>query len=322
MLKMELAKPKITITESTGQRSAKFILEPLERGYGTTIGNMIRRISLGNLPGTAVTAIRINGVNNEFSTIKGVAEDVTDIVLNVKSLILKTVTDDPGYTSTMRIYKKNAGIIRAADIEHESAIEICNPDLIIATLDSNVDFKMELSVAKGRGYVIAKDQKGATDSIGYIAVDSLYSPVVKCNYYVEPSRVGSDMNFDKLTVELTTNGSVDAKDIVALSAKLMQEHLMLMINMVNGMSDQNIFIESKEEIVEKIFETSIEDMELSPRSANCLNRANIKTIRDLTSKTREDMLRVRNLGSKSLDEIISKLASLGLSLKIEEEVQF
>lgn len=319
MLKMELTKPKITVTESTGRRNAKFIIEPLERSYGTTIGNMIRRVALGNLPGTAVTAIRINGVNNEFSIIKGVVEDVTDIVLNVKSLVLKAVTDDMSYTTTMRINKKTAGVIYAKDIEHDSLIEICNPDLVIATLDSNVEFKMELSVARGRGYVVAKDQKGATDSIGYIAVDSLYSPVAKCNYFVEPSRVGGDMNYDKLTIELSANGSVDAKEVVALAAKLMQSHLTLMIDMVTAMKDQNVFVESKEEIVEKIFETSIEDMELSPRSANCLNRANIKTIRDLTSKTKDDMLRVRNLGSKSLDEIITKLASLGLSLKQEEE---
>jgi len=319
MLKMELMKPKITVNESTGAKSAHFIIEPLERGYGTTLGNMIRRVTLGNLPGTAVTAIRINGVNNEFSTVKGVVEDVTDIVLNVKSLILKALTDDLNYTTTMHINKKTAGPIYAKDIEHDSLVEICNPDLVIATLDSNTEFKMELSVARGRGYVVAKDQKGAHDSIGYIAVDSLYSPVVKCNYFVEPSRVGGDMNYDKLTIELTTNGSVEAKEVVALAAKLIQDHLTLLINMVEGMADHNTFVESKEETVEKIFETSIEDMELSPRSANCLNRANIKTIRDLTSKSKEDMLRVRNLGSKSLDEIISKLASLGLSLRSSEE---
>jgi DNA-directed RNA polymerase subunit alpha len=319
MLKMELTKPKITVTESTGAKSAKFIIEPLERGYGTTIGNMIRRVALGNLPGTAVTAIRIEGVNNEFSTMKGVVEDVTDIVLNIKSLILKANTDDQDYTTIMHINKKAAGVITANDIEHDSLIEICNPDLVIATCDSAVPFKMELSVARGRGYVVAKDQKGATDNIGYIAVDSLYSPVVKCNYFVEQSRVGSDMNYDKLTIELTTNGSTDAKDVVALAGKLMTEHLMLLIEMVAGMKEQGVFTESKEEKEEKIFETSIEDMELSPRSSNCLKRANINTIRDLTAKTREEMLRVRNLGAKSLDEIITKLMSLGLSLKAEEE---
>ncbi len=322
MVKMELTKPKVTISESTGARSAKFVIEPLERSYGTTLGNMIRRVALGNLPGTTVTAIRINGVNNEFSTIKGVVEDVTDIVLNVKSLVLKSLTDDMSYTTTMHIKKKTAGVIYAKDIEHDSLIEICNPDLVIATLDGNIDFKMELSVERGRGYVMAKNQKGANDSIGYIAVDSLYSPVVKCNYFVEPSRVGGDMNYDKLTIELTTNGSVEAKEVVSLAAKLMQDHLTLMIDMVVGMANHNTFVESKEQTVEKIFETSIEDMELSPRSANCLNRANIRTIRDLTSKSKEDMLRVRNLGSKSLDEIISKLTSLGLSLRTEEEGNF
>jgi DNA-directed RNA polymerase subunit alpha len=320
MLKMELTKPKITVTESTGSKSAKFIIEPLERDYGTTIGNMIRRVALGSLPGTAVTAIRIDGVNNEFSTMKGVVEDVTDIVLNIKSLILKANTDDTSYTTTMRINKKAAGVITARDIEHDSLIEICNPDLVIATCDSAVPFKMELSVARGRGYVVAKDQKGATENIGYIAVDSLYSPVVKCNYFVEPSRVGSDINYDKLTIELTTNGSIDAKEVIALAGKLINEHLIMLIEMVEGMGEQNVFVESKEEKEEKIFETSIEDMELSPRSSNCLKRANINTIRDLTAKTRDDMLRVRNLGAKSLDEIITKLATLGLSLKADEEV--
>jgi DNA-directed RNA polymerase subunit alpha len=318
MLKMELTKPKIAITESTGSKSAKFIIEPLERGYGTTLGNMVRRVALGNLPGTAVTAIRIEGVNNEFSTMKGVVEDVTDIVLNVKSLILKANTDDPNYTTTMRINKKVSGVITANDIDHDSLVEICNPDLVIATCDSAVPFKMELFVARGRGYVVAKDQKGATENIGYIAVDSLYSPVVKCNYFVEPSRVGSDMNYDKLTIEVTTNGSIDAKEIVALAGKLINEHLTMLIDMVDGMNQQAIFTESKEEKEEKIFETSIEDMELSPRSSNCLKRANINTIRDLTSKSKEDMLRVRNLGAKSLDEIITKLATLGLQLKPED----
>ena len=323
MLAFDFDSPNIEVAEiSEDKKYGRFVVEPLERGYGITLGNSLRRIMLASLPGVAVSQVKIDGVLHEFSTIPGVVEDVTDIVLNVKSLILKALTDDLSYTTTMRINKKTAGPIYAKDIEHDSLVEICNPDLVIATLDSNTEFKMELSVARGRGYVVAKDQKGAHDTIGYIAVDSLYSPVVKCNYFVEPSRVGGDMNYDKLTVELTTNGSVEAKEVVALAAKLIQDHLTLLIGMVEGMAGHNTFVESKEETVEKIFETSIEDLELSPRSANCLNRANIKTIRDLISKTKDDMLRVRNLGSKSLDEIISKLASLGLSLRSEEEGNF
>jgi DNA-directed RNA polymerase subunit alpha len=322
MLEMELNKPKITITDGAGGKRTKFVMEPLERGYGTTVGNMIRRVALGNLPGCAVSAIRIEGVNNEFTTIKGVVEDVTDIVLNVKSLILKCLTEEKEYTTVMHINRKTAGVITAADIEHSSEIEICNPELVIATLDSNIVFKMDLTVTKGKGYTVAKDQKGATDSIGYIAVDSSYSPVVKCNYFVEQSRIGGDMNYDKLTIELTTNGSATAKEVVALSGKLINDHLAMLINIVEGLDKTETFVESKEEVVEKVLETSIEDLELSPRSSNCLQRANIRTIRDLTNKTNSDMLRVRNLGSKSLDEIITKLASIGLELKPEEEGTF
>jgi DNA-directed RNA polymerase subunit alpha len=316
---MELERPRITLTENTGTNQAKFIVEPLERGYGLTLGNVLRRVLLSNLPGTAVVAVRIDGVNNEFSTVKGVCEDVTDIVLNLKSLILKSLNGDPNFKTTMRINKSAAGPVCAKDINKSSDIIICNPELLICTLDGEQKLDMEMTVCNGRGYVVAKDQKGATDTIGYIAVDSLFSPVEKCNYYVESARVGQKIDYDKLVLEVTTNGSVDAKEVVSLSAKLVQDHLQLFVDLISGMGYTHTLIDRREDTKVKLLETSIEDMELSPRSSNCLKRANINTIDDLVKKSKEDMLKVRNLGSKSLDEIIYKLEALGLSLKPDED---
>jgi len=316
---MELDKPKITLTEGQNGTTAKFVVEPLERGYGTTLGNMLRRVLMSNLPGTAVVATRINGVNNEFSTVKGVREDVIDIVLNLKSLILKSTDQTPDFKTTMRITKSGAGAVTAKDIEKQPEITICNPDLVICTLDGGAKFEMEITVANGRGYVVAKDQKGATDSIGYIAIDSLFSPVEKCNYYVESARVGQKIDYDKLTLEVTTNGSVEAKEVVSLAAKLANDHLGLFVGLVANMANQNTLIDCKEDTKVKLLETSIEDMELSPRSSNCLKRANINTLEDLVKKTKNDMLKVRNLGSKSLDEIIFKLEALGLGLRPDED---
>ncbi|MDR0462129.1 MAG: DNA-directed RNA polymerase subunit alpha [Christensenellaceae bacterium] len=316
---MELDKPKMTLTEDKGGNSAKFVVEPLERGYGTTLGNLLRRVLLSNLPGTAVVAVRIAGVNNEFSTIKGVREDVTDIVLNLKSLILKSSDQSPEFKTTMRINKSGAGAVTAKDIEKTSEITVCNPDLVICTLDGGAKLEMELTIGNGRGYVVAKDQKGATESIGYIAIDSLFSPVDKCNYYVESARVGQKIDYDKLVLEVATNGSVDAKEVVSLAAKLVQDHLGLFVGLVSGMANTSTLIDCKEDTKVKLLETSIEDMELSPRSSNCLKRANINTVEDLVKKTKNDMLKVRNLGSKSLDEIIFKLEALGLSLRADED---
>jgi DNA-directed RNA polymerase subunit alpha len=316
---MELEKPRITLTENSGTNSARIIIEPLERGYGLTLGNVLRRVLLSNLPGTAVSAVRINGVNNEFSTVKGVREDVTDIVLNLKSLILKSSNDEPNFKTTMRISKSAAGPVYAKEIERSSDITVCNPDLLICTLDGGQKFDIEMTVCNGRGYTVAKDQKGATDTIGYIAIDSLFSPVEKCNYYVESARVGQKIDYDKLTLEVTTNGSVEAKEVVSLAARLVQDHLQLFVDLISGMSVVHTLVDRKEDTKVKLLETSIEDMELSPRSSNCLKRANINTIDDLVKKSKEDMLKVRNLGSKSLDEIIYKLEALGLSLKPDEE---
>lgn len=317
---MQLEKPKITCTETQGGRTAKFIVEPLERGYGLTIGNALRRVLLSNLPGAAVIAVRIEGVNNEFSTVKGVVEDVTDIVLNLKGLIIKTMSDDINYRGTMRISRKNAGPIYARDLEHSSEITICNPDMLVCTLDGGTAFTMEVTVGRGRGYVVAKDHKGATENIGFIAVDSLFSPVERANYYVESARVGQKIDFDKLTLEVTTNGSVDAKETISLAAKLIQDHLTLFVGLIANMAGLGTLVDRQEDTKIKLLETSIEDMELSPRSSNCLKRASINTVEDLIKKSKDDMLKVRNLGSKSLDEIIEKLASLGLALRAEEEV--
>ena len=283
------------------------------------LGNVLRRVLLSNLPGTAVIAVRIAGVNNEFSTVKGVREDVTDIVLNLKSLILKTSSSDPNFKTTMRINKTAAGPVYAKDIEKTSEITVCNPDLLICTLDGGHKLEMEMTVGNGRGYVVAKDQKGATDSIGYIAIDSLFSPVEKCNYYVESARVGQKIDYDKLILEVTTNKSVEAKEVISLAARLVQDHLQLFVELVANMSGVHTLIDRKEDTKVKLLETCIEDMELSPRSSNCLKRANINTIEDLVKKSKDDMLKVRNLGSKSLDEIIYKLEALGLSLRPDED---
>ena len=317
---MELEKPRITFTESNDGKTAKFVVEPLERGYGLTIGNALRRVLLSNLPGAAAIALRIDGVNNEFSTVKGVVEDVTDIVLNLKGLILKTLDQDLNFKGTMRVSRKNAGPIYARDLEFSSDIIVCNPDLLICTLDGGHNFSMEITVGRGRGYVMAKDHKGATDSIGYIAIDSLFSPVERANYYVESARVGQKIDFDKLILEVTTNGSVTASEAISLSAKLIQDHLGLFVGLIASMSGQSTLVDRQEDTKIKLLETSIEDMELSPRSSNCLKRASINTIEDLIKKSKEDMLKVRNLGSKSLDEIIYKLEQLGLGLRAEDEV--
>ena len=318
-MQIELEKPQIKLTESTSAKTAKFTVEPLERGYGTTIGNMLRRVLLSNLPGAAVVAVKIQGAAHEFSTIKGVVEDVCDIILNLKSVVLKTVSTDPNFKSTMRLKRSQAGTVYAKDLTYSSDITICNPDQVICTLDGGNEIVMDITVGRGRGYVVARDHKGATENIGTIAVDSLFSPVEKVNYYIEAARVGQKIDYDKLILEVTTNGSVQAKEVVALSARLIQNHLAVFVDMIDGLKGAEMLTDRKEDAKVKILQASIEDLELSPRSSNCLRRANINTIEDLTNRTREDMLRVRNLGSKSLDEIIFKLETLGLYLKPEEE---
>lgn len=316
---IELEKPRINVSESTSGKSAKFTVEPLERGYGNTLGNMLRRVLLGNLPGAAVTAVRIEGVDHEFTTIKGVVEDVTDIVLNLKSIVLKTTSDDPNFKGVMRLKTSKAGEVLAKDLEYSSNITICNPETLICTLDGGKELNMEIMIGRGRGYVVAKDHKGATENIGTIAIDSLFSPVEKVNYFVQPARVGQKIDYDKLTIEVTTNGSVEAKEVVSLASRLIQDHLQMFVDLVAGMSEVTTLVDRKEDMKVKQLEMSIEDLELSPRSSNCLKRANINTILDLTKKTKSEMLRVRNLGSKSLEEIEQKLETLGLGFKPEED---
>jgi len=316
---MELEKPRMNITASTSGNTSKFVVEPLERGFGHTLGNMLRRVLLSSLPGAAVTAVKVDGVAHEFTTIKGVVEDVTDIVLNLKGLVLKTTSQDPNFKGVMRIRGSKPGAVYAKDIDCSSEIQICNPDHHILTIDNNKDLFMEIYVGRGRGYVSAAEHKITQDTIGLIAIDSLFSPVEKVNYYVEAARVGQKIDFDKLTLEVVTNGAINAKEVVSLAARLAQDHLQIFVDMVTGMAKQSILIDRQEDQKIQLLSMSIEDLELSPRSSNCLKRASINTIEDLTSKTKTEMMRVRNLGSKSLDEIILKLEQLGLSLKADGE---
>ena len=315
---MDIEKPKITCEETNEGQFARFVVEPLERGYGLTIGNALRRTLLSALPGAAPVAIRINGVQHEFSTIKGVTEDVIEIVLNIKSLAVKTTSVEPNFKTILRINKKEAGEVKASDIEPNDQVEILNPDLHICTKEEG-DFEMEIIVGRGRGYVSADDNKSDIEDIGYIAVDSIFTPVKKVNYTVENARVGQRMDYDKLTVEVETNGTMSAREVVSLSAKIIQDHTQLFVDLVESMKGLNILTAGKEDLQQKVLDTTIEEMELSVRSYNCLKRAGINTVEDLTQKTKEDMLKVRNLGLKSLEEVINKLKELGFDLKSEEE---
>ena len=315
---MEIEKPRITCEESENGNYAKFVVEPLERGYGLTIGNALRRTLLGALPGAAPVAIRINGVQHEFSTVKGVMEDVIDIVLNVKSLAVKTNSLDKDFRTILRINRNKAGEVTARDIEPNDEVEILNPDLHICTME-DVPFEMEIIIGRGRGYVPADDNKDENEPIGYIAVDSIYTPVKKVNYSVEGARVGQKMDYDKLTLEVETNGTLSAREVVSLSAKIVQDHTMLFVELVDSMKDETILTTREEDIQQKTLEMSIEDMDLSVRSYNCLKRAGINTVEDLIKKSKDDMLKVRNLGLKSLEEVIQKLQSIGFDLRVDEE---
>ena len=315
---MEIEMPKILCEETNNGRYAKFVVSPLERGYGLTIGNALRRTLLSALPGAAPIAIRIGGVQHEFSTIKGVTEDVVDIVLNIKSLAIKTTSLDPDFTTTLYIKKYTAGEVKASDIEPNPEVEILNPELHICTME-DASFEMEILVGRGRGYVPADINKTRVDEIGWIAVDSIYTPVKKVNYTVDAARVGQRMDYDKLTIEVETNGTMSAREVTSLSAKIIQDHTQLFVDLVDSMKDMNVLKTREEDKQHKVLEMSIEDMELSVRSYNCLKRAGINTVHDLTNKSKNDMLKVRNLGLKSLDEVEKKLIDLGLSLQNDEE---
>ena len=313
---IEIEKPRIDCLDMLEDGSyGKFIVEPLERGYGTTLGNSLRRILLSSLPGIAVTSIKIAGISHEFSTIPGVKEDVTEIVLNVKNIVAKLYTVEP---QTVSIDVSEEGEVTAGDIKSTGEVEILNPDLHIATLGPNATFSMELTFSHGRGYVSAERNKQAQSAIGVLPIDSIYTPVHKVNYHVENTRVGNMTDYDKLTLEVWTNKTITARDAVSYSAKILNDHLSLFIDLSEEISNASLVIEKAEDKIDKVLQMTIEELDLSVRSFNCLKRAGINTVEDLISKTQEDMMKVRNLGHKSLEEVINKLDTMGLALASEE----
>ena len=313
---VEIEKPRIECNEDNGDSSyGKYIVEPLEHGYGTTLGNALRRILLSSLPGTAVTTIKIGGVQHEFSTIPGVKEDVTQIVLNVKSITAKLHCAG---TKRVFIQASGEGEVTAGDIRADGEVEILNPDLHIATLGADATLNMELTLSHGRGYVPADRNKPEQTIIGVIPVDSLYSPVKRVNYTVENTRVGNMTDFDKLTLEVWTNGTISARDAVSLGSKILCDHLVLFTDLSETVGTRSTVVEKPETQRDKVLEMTIEELDLSVRSFNCLKRANINTVEDLISKTEDEMMKVRNLGRKSLEEVINKLSMMGLSLAKEE----
>lgn len=313
---VEIEKPKIEIVEiSEDNRYGKFVCEPLERGYGTTFGNSLRRILLSSLQGAAITAIRIDGVLHEFSTIPGVRDDVTNIILNLKSLCLKMYTDEP---KTIRLDVDGAREVTAADITVDSDIEILNPELHIATLNDDGSLHMEMTVERGRGYVPADKNKRVDHVIGVIPIDSIFSPILRVNYSVADTRVGNVTDYDRLTLEVWTDGSIRPEEALSKAAGILIMHLKLFQNMAGleeeGEAETETFLEPQENDTAKVLELTIEDLDLSVRSYNCLKRANINTVADLTEKTEDEMIKVRNLGRKSLEEVKKKLQELNLSL--------
>ena len=310
---IEIEKPRIECVESSeDEKYAKFVIEPLERGYGTTLGNSLRRMLLSSLPGVASTSIKIDGVLHEFSTIPGVKEDVTEIILNIKNLVIKLHSDQP---KTIYINQEGAGEVCARDIKHDVDVEILNEDLHIATLDDDAKLFMEIVIDRGRGYVSSDVNKELVrDQIGVIATDSIFTPVEKVNYEVQTTRVGNVTDYDKLTIEIWTNGTISPAEAVSLAAKIISEHLRLFIDLSDNAKNVEIMIEKEEGQKEKVLETTIEELDLSVRSYNCLKRAGINTVQDLTTRSESDMMKVRNLGRKSLEEVISKLQAMDLSL--------
>ncbi len=316
----EFERPNIEVVEiSEDNKYGRFVVEPLERGYGITLGNSLRRIMLSSLPGVAVSQIKIEGVLHEFSSIPGVKEDVTEIVMNVKSLAIKN-NSDANEVKTAYIEYEGEGVVRASDIQVDQDIEILNPDLVIATL-SGKDTKlyMELTITRGRGYVGADKNKTEDLPIGVIAIDSIYTPVERVNVTVENTRVGQITDYDKLTLDVFTNGTLVPDEAVSLAAKVLSEHLSLFIDLSENAKTAEVMVEKEDDEKEKVLEMSIDELELSVRSYNCLKRAGINTVEELTNKTSEDMMKVRNLGRKSLEEVLAKLKELGLQLNPSDE---
>ena len=313
---IEIEKPRIECIETpTDSSYGKYIIEPLERGYGTTLGNSLRRVLLSSLPGTAVTSIRINGVQHEFSTIPGVKEDVTEIVLNVKSIIARLHSEG---AKTVYIEAVGEGVVTAGDIKTDAEVEVLNPEQPIATLEPDGALSMELTFDHGRGYVSADKNKNPQTAIGTIPVDSIYTPVLKVNYSAENTRAGNQTDYDKLTIEVWTDNTITAREAVSLGAKILCDHFTLFTDLSDTVGNNPTVVEKTEQQRDKVLEMTIEELDLSVRSFNCLKRANINTVEDLISKTQDEMIKVRNLGRKSLEEVEHKLAQMGLSLADED----
>ena len=317
----DFERPNIEVTEiSEDKKYGRFVVEPLERGYGITLGNSLRRIMLSSLPGASVSQVKIEGVLHEFSSIPGVKEDVTEIIMNLKSLAIKN-SSSSNEPKTAYIEFEGEGVVKASDIQVDSDIEIVNKDQVIATLSGGKDCKlyMELTITKGRGYISAEKNKSDDLPIGVIAVDSIYTPVERVNLTVEKTRVGQITDFDKLTLDVYTNGTLEPDEAVSLAAKVLSEHLKLFIDLSENAKSAEVMIEKEDDEKEKVLEMSIDELELSVRSFNCLKRAGINTVEELTNKTSDDMMKVRNLGRKSLEEVLAKLKELGLELNSSEE---
>jgi len=313
---IEIEKPRIECFENEGDDSyGKYVIEPLERGYGTTLGNSLRRILLSSLPGTAVTTVNIAGIQHEFSTIPGVKEDVTEIILNIKRIIARLHCSG---TKTVYIEASGECEVTAGDIKADSDVEILNPDLHIATLGAGAYLNIEMTISHGRGYVSADRNKLQQPVIGVIPIDSIYTPVLKVNYTVENTRVGNMTDFDKLTIEIWTDKTISARDAVSLGAKILCDHFVLFTDLSEDISSKSTVVEKAETQRDKVLEMTIEELDLSVRSFNCLKRANINTVEDLISKTEDEMIKVRNLGHKSLEEVEQKLAMMGLALASDD----
>jgi DNA-directed RNA polymerase subunit alpha len=310
---IEIEKPKIERVEGNEENTyGKFVIEPLERGYGITLGNSLRRILLSSLPGTAITAINIDGILHEFSTIPGVVEDTIEIMLHLKELSMKIYSDEP---QTLIIEKEGEGVIHAGDIKAPADVEILNPDLYIATMEKGTKLYMELTASVGRGYVPADKNKQPNQPLGVIPVDSIFTPIKRVNYKVEDTRVGQHTDFDKLTLEVWTDGSIKPDEAISLGAKILSKHLSLFVNLTEKVDEVEIATEKDEDERERILDMTIEELDLSVRSYNCLKRAGINTVGELINKTEDDMMKVRNLGKKSLEEVQQKLEELNFALK-------
>ena len=316
---LEITKPRITVEENANGAEATFVVEPLERGFGTTVGNCLRGVLCMALPGAAIKGIKIEGVRHEFSTIPGVREDVADIILNLKELAIKVLDVENFEDSVVTLVRNTAGVVSAGDIDFPTGIEVMNPEAYICSIEEGASLNMELTIGVGRGYVSAKNNKNPKAPIGYIPIDSLYSPVVAASYSVESTRVEQSIDYDKLRLNVKTNAASSPREVVSLASKVMGDHLKLFIDLIEGMDGNDILVSRDDDKQSKALSMSIEELELSVRPLNCLKRAGIFTVDDLIKKSEDDMLKVRNLGRKSLDEVIKKLESMGLALASKED---